>query len=310
MLDSSQKKILFAYITVTLASGTAYVGIHVAVESLHPLQLSALRFTLAGAILLLILRGFGLTFPSRHDWLPLTLVGFLMLTCAGTLIGWSSQYVTSVLISLLSNLSPLVYVGMARLTGERVPPRAWLGLCCGILGVIFLLSPRLNELWHQQHIHDAHYWPAVGSILLTPFILSFGTLLASRLPTHCHPLMAAAGQSLTGGVAAFTIALLIGEFHHFPRATLRSWLGMGWLIVVGSWMGYVPYIYCVSKLSAPRIGVITYLITINAVVAGWLVLGEKITPAMMLGGLVMLVGVALVQTAKNPVLPVVERESA
>jgi drug/metabolite transporter (DMT)-like permease len=292
--------VTLAFVTVSIAWGTTYAGIHVAVESLPPLQLAAVRFMLAGAVLLLALRACGIPFPARRDWPRLALVGCLLLTGANSLIGWSSQYLPSVLISLLVNLGPLVYVALARLTGECVHARAWLGLGVGVAGLLVLMAPRLGELGQPTHLTDPHFWPAVGAILLAPFLWSGGSLFAARFPPRCHPLMTAAAQSLAGGIGALVLALFSGEMRALPLVTTRSWLAVAWLVVVGSWLGYVSYIYCVLKLPSARVAVTTYLNTLTALICGWLVLGERLAPATVAGGVIMLLGIALAQSAPTP----------
>lgn len=300
MPPSSKQLTRLAFITVCLAWGTIYVAIHIAVEAFHPFQLSTLRFLLAGGLLMLALRLRGIPPPPARDWPWIILVGLLLLTGANTMVGWASRHLPSTYISLLINLSPLIYVTLAQLTGEKVARRAWAGLLLGLLGLLLLLWPRLDELRGGAHSADPYFWPALGIVLMAPFLWATGSLISARHKLTTHPLMMAASQSLVGGIGAGLLGLAGGGIFESHPIGLRPLLAIAWLIVVGSWLGYVAYLYCLLHLRSSTVALTTYMNTITALVCGGLVLGERITPFMLAGGAVMLAGVALAQSARAP----------
>ncbi len=300
MRKAMSGKVLLAFITVSIAWGTTYGAIRVAVESFPPFFLAAVRFVFAGAVLLVGLRIYGLQWPSWRDWGRIAVGGFLLLSVANAFLAWGEQYLPSVVSALLINVGPLMYVSLAWMLGERVAPRAWVGLAVGFMGVVVMIAPRLRDLLRGEVAGEARFWPAVGITLLGPCVWSCGSVYVARRRTGCNPLMTAAGQNVMGGLGAGVIALALRDFQHLPPVSMRSWLALAWLVVVGSWLGYMAYIYCVLKLPSARVAVTVYLNTVTALLIGTLLLGEKLTPAMLMGGIVLLIGVALVQSARLP----------
>ncbi|MEN6624947.1 MAG: EamA family transporter [Candidatus Sumerlaeia bacterium] len=291
---STKSRASLAFATVSLAWGTTYVGNKIAVETIPPFALAAVRFTIAGAIMMAGLRAWGIRFPAPREWPGLTLIGTLLLAVANSFMAYSSQYLPSVMVSLLLNISPLIYVGMQSAFGEEIPRKAWGGLAVGFTGILILVAPRLTAGGHFAA--DRHTLLAIGALVLGPIAWNFGAIYATHRPVKCHHLMSAAVQNFMGGLAATAAAFAMGEMGSFGHTSMRSWAALVWLIIVGSWMGYVAYLYCVLHLSSPRVAITTYINNLVALIAGWLILGEKLTRPMLVGGAVLIVGVWIVRS--------------
>ncbi len=285
---------------MSIAWGTTYAGMKVAIESLPPFLMAGIRFTLAGAILLLGVRAFGIPFPTFRDWKRIALVGCLLLTGANGLLAWAQQYVPSSFSALMVNTGPLIYVGLSAMLGERVPRLAWAGLLVGFCGVFVLVSPRLFALFggHAPETVTPHFWWAIGALVLGPITWSSGSVVANRYPPACHSLMTAAGQTLAGGLGALVVAAFLGDLAQPIHPSARSIQAIVYLIVVGSWLGYVSFMYCVMNLPSQIVATTTYLNIIVAILVGATLLSEKVTVSMLAGGGVILAGVAIVNWAK------------
>lgn len=292
--------LIVAFITVSIAWGTTYGAISVAVRSIPPFVLATIRFLIAGILMLSVLRLKGIAFPSRQDWVRLAVVGVLLLSVGNALLAFAEQYVSSGFAALVVNCGPFVYVGLCRLAGEKVPRLAWTGLAVGFLGLLVLLSPQLRGLFRADAVPAAHtFWLAMAALIVGPIAWSVGSFLANRYPAKCHPLMIAGGQTLAGGFGGLAIALARGESVVPSAVPLEAWLAVAWLIIVGSCLGYVSYMYVVMYLSAHRTATVTYLNNIVAVAVGWFFLGEKVTVPMLVGGAIVILGVWIVNQAKG-----------
>ncbi len=294
-----QSRATLAFVTVSLAWGTTYAGNRVAVQAIPPFALAGMRFAIAGAVMMLVLRAVGIKFPALRDWPRLALIGTLLLAVANALMAWALQYIPTVMVALLINVGPLMYVGLQSALGERVPRGAWAGLGIGFSGVLILIAPSLLALEGAIAPADNPMtWLAMGALIVGPFSWTVGAIYASRRPVGCHHLMSAGAQSLVGGVVAFVFALMTGELWRIdlshPQMTEALW-AVVWLIVVGSWLGYVAYMYCVMHLSSPRVAITTYINNVVALAVGWLVLGERLSLPMLLGGAVLVSGVWIVR---------------
>jgi len=287
-----------AYACVSIAWGTTYAGIKYAVQMLPPLALAGVRFIIAGAVLMAVLRVTGIPLPSRRDWLRLAPVGCLLLCGANVLVSWSQQHVDSVFAALMVNSAPLIFTGLSALAGERVPRLAWGGLVVGFMGLFVIVWPDVREVLGGGHtagetVRGPMFWWALGALVLSPVCWAGGSFLAKRYKAETHPLMTAAAQSLAGGVAAAIVCTLTGSWKLGP-VTNEAVGALVYLIVVGSWLGYVSYMYVVTTLPADVVGTTTYINTIVALLVGVVLLSEPVTPWMIAGGAVVLAGVAIV----------------
>jgi drug/metabolite transporter (DMT)-like permease len=291
---------LIAYVTVSIAWGTTYGGIKVAVETMPPFTMAATRFIVAGVLMIWAFRLAGFALPARRDLWRLAGVGFLLLTCANGLLSFAEQHVSSAFAALMVNTAPFLFVGLSAWAGERVPAIAWAGLIIGFGGVLVLVSPQLRDaLGPSPAVVPPAYWWSVLALVIGPSCWAVGSFLGKRHPVGCHPLMGAAFQTLFGGCGALVISLLVGEYRTMGVPSGRSLAAVGYLIVVGSLLGYVAYNYCVIHLAPQRTATTTYLNMLVAIGVGALFLGETISPAMIVGGAVILFGVFLVNSARQ-----------
>lgn len=296
-----QRLATIAFFAVSIAWGTTYGGMRVAVQTIPPFLMGGIRFVAAGLAMMIAFRLWGIPFPTARDWKRIIPVGILLLSCANSLVAWSEQYIDSAFAALMINTGPFIFVGLSAFLGERVPKLAWTGLCVGFLGVVLLILPDLRELISSGlHMENENTVWAIGALLLGPVCWSVGSVYANKRPPACNQLMSAAGQTTVGGIGAFFLALLHGDFARPFAPSLHSLLAVGYLIVVGSWLGYVCYMYCVMHLPARKVALVSYLNVVVAMAVGVAFLGEKITLNMVIGGAVILLGVFIVNRSKQP----------
>ena len=301
--------LVLAYITVSIAWGTTYGGIKVAVETFPPFTMAAIRFITAGVVMVAVFRAMGIPLPRREDWRHLALVGFLLLTCANGLLSYAEQYVESAFAALMVNTAPFVFVGLAAWNGEKISRRAWLGLVLGFGGVLVLVSPDLREALSGSAILPPQYWFAILALVVGPTCWAVGSFLNNRRPARCHPLMSASVQTLLGGIGAGIVAIVSGDIQQLTAPSGRSMLAIAYLIVIGSFLGYIAYNYCTMHLPPARTATIIYLNMVVAVLVGTLLLGERLTVEMLIGGAVVLFGVFLVNSGRRKkIIPQVSRE--
>jgi len=299
MFNSGRPLALLAFICVSIAWGTTYAGMRVAVESIRPFTLAGMRFTFAGLVLMMFLQILGVRFPTWADWKRIIPAGFLMLTCANSITGWATQYIDSGFVGLMVNSGPILFVVLAAMAGDKIPWRAWLGLAVGSTGLVVLLMPKLlASSGPARDASDPHVTGALIALLFSPMFWSLGGFVSSRYPAKCHPIMSAAAQTAVGGLLAWFAAGLMGEYTNMPTPTPKSLWALLYLIVIGSWVGYVCYNYCLLHLAPQTNASIVYLNTVVAILVGVAVMGEKLRPEMMFGGVIIMAGVYLANTAR------------
>jgi drug/metabolite transporter (DMT)-like permease len=281
-----------AWIAVCLIWGTTYLGIRVALETIPPASLGALRYTIAGAILALILRARGERLPSPAHWRGLWLLGFLMIGLGNGGVIWAEQWVPSGVAAVVIASSPFWMVGIEAVlpAGERLSRQSVIGLLIGFVGILLLVWPELTvggELGRQF---------AFGLIALQ--IAEIGWALGSsysrRHARGENAVGAAALQMLFGGVLLAIVATLRGEWSHLTF-TWRSGAAELYLIVFGSLVGYTAYVYALKHLPISTVSLYAYINPVIAVILGTMLLGEPFGWRVVVAPLFVFAGVAVVR---------------
>ncbi len=88
-----------------------------------------------------------------------------------------------------------------------------------------------------------------------------------------------------------------GEYRHIV-VTQRAMMAVLYLVVFGSWVGYTAYIWLLKHVPTPKVATYAYVNPVVAVFLGWLLHSERLDAFMLGGTVIIVVGVALVTTAK------------
>jgi len=283
-------RIWTALVIVYILWGSTYFGIRVMVETMPPLLSSGLRFGAAALILSLIagVRGEWSGRLSRGQIASCALVGVALFAGGNGLVALSEQRIPSGVASLVIASSPLL-VALMGLVAFRTPVGVWqaAGMALGFGGLFILGRPggngRLDPIGLLEVLAAATSW-------------SLGSVIASRTRLPGTPLAAASLQQAFGAVALLLLGLVHGEMAGFQAAQVsgRSLLAFAYLITFGSLVAFTAYSWLVR--TAPLSLVFTY-VYVNPVVAvglGTLFIGERLTPTIVVGGAVMLAGVAII----------------
>ena len=277
--------------------GTTYLAIRVGVRTMPPFLMASVRFLIAGAILYAIAIRTGDRQgdrPRREHWRSAAIIGTALLLGGNGLVSWAEQHVPSGLASLIIATVPFWIVLLGRFVlKDRVSLREWLGIATGMAGLVFLVNPSSG----------AGIDPAGAALLVIASILwAGGSLYARSAPLPSRPLVGTAMEMLCGGVALAVVSVAAGELGRLDVATisLESFLGLGWLIVFGSLVGFSAYVWLLRVTRTSLVGTYAYVNPVVAVLLGWAMLGEPITLQALIAGAVIVIAVALIVSARTP----------
>ena len=103
-------------------------------------------------------------------------------------------------------------------------------------------------------------------------------------------------QQLVGGGVILLVALAIGEGADLDVSGISSssWLGLAWLIVAGSFVGFSAYLWLLRNVRTSLVSTYAYVNPLVAVTLGWFVLDEELTARLFVSGAIVLASVALI----------------
>jgi drug/metabolite transporter (DMT)-like permease len=283
--------------------GSTYLAIKVGVATMPPLLMAAARNLVAGLIMFPAAMGARRRavragqpvrrWPSRVEWIGCAVVGVLLLVANGA-VGVGEKTVPSGLAALLVATVPLWLLGFdAVLNHARLGLAPIAGLALGLVGVGLLSglgggSGRISAV-------------GVVIILVAAAMWALGTIVARRVTIPSSAALASGMELLCGGVALLALAAAGGEFSslHLAEVSLRSWLALGYLIVIGSIVAFSAYGIAVRSLPTATVATYAYVNPVIAVLLGTLILNERLTPAMFGGG-ALIVGAVVLVVRRSP----------
>lgn len=282
--------------TIYVLWGSTYLGIAVVVESMPPFLMAAIRFVVAGLILLgwEVLRG-EFRRPTRRELRDSFIVGALLLGVGNAFVGLGETSVPSGIAAVLVAMIPLWFAVLGRLYfKERLAALAGLGIAIGLAGVALLAWPTGDPGSLKLF--------GVVILLIGPFGWAHGSLYAAhRAVTPARPFMASGLQMTLASIVLFGEAFVTGEFATFDPAavTSRSIIALAYLIVFGSLVAYNAYAWLLRNAPLSLVGTYAYVNPVVALGLGALVLSEPVTPRTLVASAIILVAVAMIVTARG-----------
>jgi drug/metabolite transporter (DMT)-like permease len=280
--------------------GSTYLGIAYAVETIPPFLMAAIRFALAGLVLITwsIARSRGeFVPPSRREWRDSAIVGAMLLGGGMGMVAWGEQTIPSGIAALIIALMPVWVAVMGRVfLGERLPGIAIAGIVIGFVGVGILVAPTIaGESGALNPL-------GLVALLISPISWSAGSLFASHRATlPRQPLVATGLQMVTGAGVLLLMALLAGEPARFdPAAVSRnSLVALAYLTIIGSLLAFTVYGWLLRVAPLPFIATYAYVNPVVAVILGTLIRNEPLDPRTLVAGTVIVAAVALIVTARG-----------
>jgi len=280
--------------------GSTYLGIAIAVDTIPPFLMAAVRFLIAGLVLLswsVAREGRRFQRPSLREWRDSTIVGALLLGGGMGMVAFGEQTVPSGITALIIALMPVWVAVLGRVfLRENLPRMAVGGIILGFVGVAILIGP--SAFGGAGALEPL----ALAAILFSPIAWSSGSLFSSHRATlPRQPLVATGAQMVTGGLVLVGMSLASGELIGFriEAVSSDSVIATVYLTVIGSLLAFTAYGWLLRVAPLPLIATYAYVNPVVAVILGALVLSEPIELRTLVAGAVIIVSVAIIVTARG-----------
>jgi drug/metabolite transporter (DMT)-like permease len=287
--STASQRAMFAFICFVW--GTTWLAMKIGIATVSPGVFAGVRWTLAGAILLLIrrLRGERVLPPPRL--LPrLLFVSVVLISLNQVIQLYGLKYITAGLGAVISSaLTPLaLLIFTVALGQERFSPRHLGAIAVGIAGVLMLFGPAALagtlDVWKVAGAAGV----AVGCLCYT-----FGSVMTRPMMRTLEPVQLAGLTDLIGGLVMLLVSLAIE-----PGARESIQLHWGWpaflawlyLLIPGALMSTTMYFLLVRDWGASRPGTYAFISPVIAVIIGCSLFGEELDWGEAVGMILMLAG--------------------
>ncbi|MFP8891705.1 DMT family transporter [Natrialbaceae archaeon A-CW2] len=289
----SRYRNLVLFLVLAAVWGTAFVAISAGLEYFPPVLYAALRYDIAG-ILMLAYAAYVLddVVPrGREQWLLVTIGSVLLIAAYHAFLFIGQQHTTAAAAAIVVSLSPVLTTGFARLLvpSDALSPVGLVGVAIGLVGVAVIAQPDPNDLLATNAVAIALVFFAAASFAL-------GSVLTRRLDAEM-PIESMEAWSMLGGAALMHLLSLALREPIEPRSWLQAEaLGaLAYLALVSSALGFLLYFVLLERLGPVEINMVSYVAPIFAAVFGWLYLGEVIDGTTVFGFALIAVGFVLVK---------------
>jgi drug/metabolite transporter (DMT)-like permease len=285
--------VAFAFFNIYIIWGSTYLAVAYGLKGFPPFILVSLRYLVAGIIMLAWCKIKGEKLPEMKFALRQAVSGILMLIGGTGMIAWAEQYISSGQAAILVATEPLMFLLLDRKRWSEYFSNKYIlaGLVIGFTGIFLFLKLGVAVV-------NPSPMATIASIvvLVSAMLWVFGSLITKDSKGESSTVMNASVQLLAAGFAGFAIAFIKGEQtdFSFSRVSAEAWGGLIFLIIMGSLVAYLSFIWLISIKPPAIISTHTYVNPVVAVFLGWLFIHENVNTPQLLSLLVILTGILLV----------------
>ncbi len=296
--------VILCFMAIYLIWGTTYYVIVLGLAGFPPFLMAAIRFLIAGILLVGYSMLKGEAFPTRRSLIKNSIIGLIVLAGGQGSLIWAEQYIASGYASVLVATIPVWFVVMDRAHWRSyfTNPYIIAGLILGFVGIILLFKDKL----HEPISSDSAYLSILGSIAVIFGAVCWvvGTLYNRSRPAPGTMHQNLGWQLILGTFSCFVISLIMGEYND-PRwfsADISAWSAVLYLAIAGSIIAYMAYTWLLSKLPSAIVGTYAYVNPVVAVFLGWLLAAEQISTMRLAGMLIVVVSAILINVNRVKVV--------
>ncbi|WP_417770001.1 EamA family transporter [Stappia sp.] len=278
---------LFLTALAPIVWGSTYIVTTELLPPGHPVFVSAARVLPAGLLLLLLVRQ-----VPRGVWIWRSLaLGLLNFAIFMVLLFVAAYRLPGGIAATVGAVQPLIVIFVAAaLLGTVIRPLAVAAALAGLGGVALLV------LRHGAALDMIGIAAALGGAVS----MAFGVVLSRRWQPPVSPLTFAAWQLTAGGLLLVPMAFVMEPLPPVPDArNLTGFLYMG----LSSALTYVLWFRGISRLEPSAVSSLGFLSPTTAVLLGWVLLGQALSPAQLGGVAIVLASVWLAQRAARQPAP-------
>lgn len=268
--------------------GTTWIASKEGVRHMPALQLAGIRQLIGGSLYVVYFLFKKEPLPKGKQWKTIIILSILNFALSNGLSTWGVKYISSGLGAIINAIFPIWIVIITFFRGEKLAKLAVAGLFIAFSGVCVIFYEHLNDLL----IPDFRF----GIILLTLSTISwaFGSLYTKKKAATFNPYFSLGIQMIISSIFLLSITETTGMAVPLSTIPAISWWSIAYLVIIGSIISFIAYIYMLQKLPPEINSIYAYVNPIVAVLLGAIIFGESLTLAIGIGGLITLSGLYMV----------------
>jgi len=297
----SKFKALLALSLVSFFWGTTWLASRQGVKFMPPLQMAGIRQFLGGSAYVAFFMTKGRVWPKGREWRAILVLSLLNFVLSNGLATWGVKYISGGLASIIGAIFPVWLVILGIYKSQKLPFAAIIGIILGFAGICIIFYEHLDDFLNPEF--------SLGILLsvAATWAWTFGTLYTKKQARDFNPYFSLGLQMMLAGSILYGISFASGQSVSLTAIPWQSWAAIGYLVLFGSVIAFVAYLYALQQLPTEFVSIYAYINPVVAVLIGAMLFGEKLTGFIAVGGAVTLYGVYLVNQAFR--VPAIKKKS-
>jgi drug/metabolite transporter (DMT)-like permease len=277
-------------LTAILWGGTFIAG-KVISQDVDPFSAAFFRFAIASVFLLLLVRKIEGTLPApqKHQRVPLVLLGLTGIVSYNFFFFKGLALIEAGRASVIVAQNPM-YIALlsAYFFKERLTPTRIFAVCISVAGAIIVITKgNVLDVFHGGFGHGELYiFGCVASWVIY-------SLLGKAVMKDLSPLLSVAYSVLIGTILLFPPAFANHALQQCLSYSLSQWLSLFYLGFFGTVLGFIWFYEGIQRIGPMKAGLFINCVPISGVLLGFLILGEPLTPSLLVGLLCVIAGLYL-----------------
>lgn len=279
---------ILALCFVSFFWGTTWIASKEGVKHMPALQLAAIRQFLGGFLYISFFLFKKAPWPKGKQWKTIIILSILNFVLSNGLSTWGVKYISSGLGAIIGALVPLWVVIITFFRGERLSRLSVIGMMISFSGICVIFYDHLTDF-----LIPSFRFGILVSVAST-LTWAFGTLYTKKKAATFNPYFSLGLQMFLSSILIFAYTGATGISVPLSQIPAISWWSIGYLVVFGSVLTFIAFIYALQNLPAEISTIYSYINPIVAVLLGAIIFGETLNAAIAIGGSVTLLGLYMV----------------
>lgn len=273
---------------VSFIWGTTWIASKEGVQHMPALQLAGIRQFIGGFLYIAFFLYKKAPWPKGKQWKTILILSLLNFVLSNALSTWGIKYISSGLGAIIGAIVPLWIVIISFFRGEKLARFTVFGLVVSFGGVCVIF---------YNHLHDflkPDFRFGILISVISTLTWAFGSLYTKKKAASFNPYFSLGIQMFISSILLFAFTGATGTSVPLSSIPAISWWAIGYLVVFGSVLTFIAFIYALQHLPAEVSSIYAYINPIIAVVLGAFVFGESLNMSIAIGGTVTLCGLYMV----------------
>ena len=279
---------ILALCWVSFFWGTTWIASKEGVKHMPALQLAAIRQFIGGLLYISFFLFKKTPWPKGKQWKTIIILSILNFVLSNGFSTWGIKYISSGLGAIIGAIVPLWIVIITFFRGERLARLTVIGLIISFGGVCVIFYDHLSDFM------EADFRLGIFLSLIATLTWAFGTLYTKKKAASFNPYFSLGLQMFISSILLFAYNGATGTSVSLSAIPAISWWSIAYLVVFGSVLTFIAFIYALQNLPAEISSVYAYINPIIAVILGAVIFGEVLNAAIAIGGGVTLFGLYMV----------------